>query len=291
MSDEACNQQMTTVAQVLQKSGLAAVDARILLRHVLGWSAAQLASRAHDELPAPMAEAFAALASRRAAGEPVAYITGEREFYGLMFRVTPAVLIPRPETELLVELALERIPADMPSRVLDLGTGSGCVALAIATQRPRARLTATDCSGNALDVARSNALALSVHNIELLHGNWFDAMEIQSRRFDLIVSNPPYIAAGDPHLSEGDLRFEPRGALTAGAQGLDCIREIARGAAMHIVAGGWLLIEHGYDQAQACRAILNNAGFGEAHSWPDLAGIERVSGGRLLDEGAAKTLE
>lgn len=291
MSDDVRNRQMTTVAQALQKSGLAAVDARILLRHVLGWSAAQLASRAQEALPAPAAGAFAALASRRAAGEPVAYITGRREFYGLMIRVTPAVLIPRPETELLVDLALECIPADMPSRVLDLGTGSGCVALAIATQRPRAHLIATDCSGIALDVAKSNALALGVHNIEFLHGSWFDAFEDQARRFDLIVSNPPYIAAGDPHLSAGDLRFEPQDALTAGAQGLDCIGEIAHGAPAHLVAGGWLLIEHGYDQAQACRKILNHAGFGVVRSWPDLAGIERVSGGPLLDEHAAKTLE
>lgn len=273
---------MMTVAQLLQGSGLAAVDARVLLRHVLGWSPAQLASRADVTLAQPIAEAFAALVSRRAAGEPVAYITGEREFYGLMFKVTPAVLIPRPETELLVELALERIPADMPCRVLDLGTGSGCVALAIAMQRPKARVTATDFSRDALDVASANALALGVHNIEFLHGDWFDAIDTRSRRFDLIVSNPPYIAAGDLHLSEGDLRFEPRGALTAGVQGLDCMRKIVHGAPPHVVAGGWLLFEHGYDQAQACRGMLNCGGFSAGYSWPDLAGIERVSGGSLL---------
>jgi release factor glutamine methyltransferase len=267
------------------------VDARVLLRHVLGWSPAQLASRAHETLSPPIIEAFAALVSRRTAGEPVAYITGTREFYGLPFKVSPAVLIPRPETELLVELALEHIPSDMPCCVLDLGTGSGCVALALATQRPKARVIATDCSQEALDVANTNADALGVQNIEFLRGDWFDAIDTLSLRFGVIVSNPPYIAAGDPHLGAGDLRFEPRGALTARARGLDCIHTIVHGAPARLVAGGWLLFEHGYDQAQACRSILSRAGFGARYSWPDLAGIERVSGGSLLDEGAAETLK
>ncbi|MEK6592098.1 MAG: peptide chain release factor N(5)-glutamine methyltransferase [Pseudomonadota bacterium] len=279
---------MTTVARLLRESGLAAADARVLLRHVLGWSPAQLASRADASLPPPLVAAFGALVSRRAVGEPVAYITGEREFYGLMFKVTPAVLIPRPETELLVELALERIPPDTPCRVLDLGTGSGCVALAIASQRPQARITATDCSQDALNVAAANAHALGVRNIEFARGDWFDAPDI--RHFDLIVSNPPYIAAGDLHLGQGDLRFEPRGALAAGADGLDCIRTIVRGASTRLSAGGWLLFEHGYDQARVCRELLRITGFGAVCSRPDLAGIARVSGGSLLDDSRHETL-
>lgn len=279
---------MMTVARLLRESGLAAVDARALLRHVLGWSPAQLASRAEVAVPPSMAEAFAALAARRAAGEPVAYLTGEREFYGLMFKVTPAVLIPRPETELLVDLALQRIPADAPCRVLDLGTGSGCVALTVAAQRPQSQVTATDCSRDALAVASANAQALDVHNVEFVHGDWFDA--VAGRRFDLVVSNPPYIAAGDAHLGEGDLRFEPRGALMAGVDGLECIRRIVRGAAAHLVAGGWLLFEHGYDQAQACRALLAAHEFRDVFSRRDLAGLERVSGG-LLDGATTETLE
>lgn len=279
---------MSTVARLLRESGLAAVDARVLLRYVLGWSPAQLASRAEVPVAPPLVEAFAALAARRASGEPVAYIIGEREFYGLMFKVTPAVLIPRPETELLVELALERIPADAPCRVLDLGTGSGCVALTIARQRPQSRVTATDCSRDALAVASANAQALDVRNVEFVHGDWFDA--VAERRFDLVVSNPPYIAAGDAHLGEGDLRFEPRGALMAGVDGLECIRRIVRSAAAHLAVGGWLLIEHGYDQAQACRELLDDAGFGSVLSRCDLAGIARVSGG-LLDGATTETLE
>jgi release factor glutamine methyltransferase len=280
--------QMTTVAQLLRESGLAAVDARVLLRYVLGWSSAQLASRAEVSVAPPLVEVFAALAARRTSGEPVAYIVGEREFYGLMFKVTPAVLIPRPETELLVELALEHIPADAPCRVLDLGTGSGCVALAIARQRPQSRVTAADCSRDALEVASANAQALDVRNVEFVHGDWFGA--VAGRRFDLVVSNPPYLAAGDAHLREGDLRFEPSGALVAGGDGLECIRRIVRGAAGHLAIGGWLLLEHGYDQAQACRGLLDDAGFSSVLSRCDLAGIERVSGG-LLDGVAAETLE
>lgn len=279
---------MTSVARLLRESGLAAVDARVLLRYVLGWSPAQLASRTEVSVAPPLVEAFAALAARRASGEPVAYIIGEREFYGLMFKVTPAVLIPRPETELLVELALERIPADAPCRVLDLGTGSGCVALTIASQRPQSRVTATDCSRDALAVTSTNARALDVHNVEFVCGDWFDALA--GRRFDLVVSNPPYIAAGDAHLGEGDLRFEPRGALMAGVDGLESIRRIVRGAAAHLAVGGWLLIEHGYDQAQACRELLDAAGFGSVLSRCDLAGIARVSGG-LLDGATIETLE
>jgi release factor glutamine methyltransferase len=270
---------MSTAAQLLRETALAAVDARVLLCHALGWSAARLAAHADQPLPPQIVEAFSALAARRLHGEPVAYITGEREFYSLDFKVSPAVLIPRPETELLVELALARLPVDKRCRVLDLGTGSGCVALAIAAQRPLVQVTAVDSSRDALDLASANARALGVPEVEFRLGDWFSTLD--ARKFDLIVSNPPYIPAEDPHLRAGDLRFEPHGALVGGADGLDCIRAIVRGAPPHIVSGGWLLLEHGYDQSERCRELLQAAGFEAMFSQPDLAGMERVSGGRV----------
>ncbi len=215
---------------------------------------------------------------RRVAGEPIAYIVGEREFYGLSFEVTPDVLIPRPETELLVELALQYMPAD--ARVLDLGTGSGAIAIALAHAQPDAIVTALDASPAALAVARGNAQRHSVA-VELLHSDWFAALAVprDMRQFDVIVSNPPYIVAGDPHLTQGDLRFEPADALTDHADGLSALRTIVSGAMSHLVAGGWLFVEHGYDQAAAVRTLLAEQGFVDGQSWKDLAGIERVSGG------------
>lgn len=270
---------MTTVARLLRESGLAAVDARVLLRYVLGWSPAQLASRAEVSVAPPLVEAFAALAARRASGEPVAYIIGEREFYGLMFKVTPAVLIPRPETELLVELSLERTPAR--ARVLDMGTGSGAIAVSLAHSRPDMAVTALDVSADALAVAQANALRLLSGDtpIRFLHSDWYGALG--QERFDTIVSNPPYIEKDDAHLSQGDLRFEPAGALTDHADGLSALRTIITGAVRHLTQGGWLLMEHGYDQADPVRAMLHAGGFVQVQSWRDLAGIERVSGGRL----------
>jgi release factor glutamine methyltransferase len=267
----------STIAEILRTARIAPLDARVLLQAALGVSHAHLAAHPEHVVAGEALARYFALAARRAAGEPVAYLTGEREFFSLDFKVTPTVLIPRPETELLVELALARIPQDASCRALDLGTGSGCIAISIAKLRPRARVTATDRSRDALDIAAENARVLGVRNIDFALGDWFAA--IDGERFDIIISNPPYITEGDPHLVSGDVRFEPVAALTAGADGLTCIRDIVDGAGAHLVPGGWLLFEHGWDQAAACRALLHAAGFSAVRSWQDLAGIERVSGG------------
>lgn len=268
---------LLTIAQALAAARLDPVDARALLRHALGVSDAYLIAHSGQALSDAQSELFAALVARRSAGEPVAYIVGTREFFSLEFKVTPAVLIPRPETEALVEFALERIAPESVYRVLDLGTGSGCVAISIAKHRPRAWVVAVDCSAAALAVARENAQRHAVTNIELAASDWFSALA--GRKFDLIVSNPPYVAAGDPHLAQGDLRFEPPGALAAGADGLDCVRLIITLAPQYLSGGGWLAFEHGYDQAARCRELLAEAGFSAVFSRADLAGIERVSGG------------
>ncbi|MDD2928893.1 MAG: peptide chain release factor N(5)-glutamine methyltransferase [Sideroxydans sp.] len=216
---------------------------------------------------------------RRLQGEPLAYILGEREFFGLNFKVTPATLIPRPDTELLVEQALARIPSH-GARVLDLGTGSGAIALSIAHARPDVEMTAVDASEAALAVAQENARRLGIRNAGFVLSDWFSALA--GLHFDLIVSNPPYIAEQDIHLGQGDLRFEPASALAAGVDGLDDIRRIIAGAVSHLTGSGWLLLEHGYDQAARVRALLRHAGFENVISNNDLAGIERVSGGRLV---------
>jgi release factor glutamine methyltransferase len=255
------------------------IDARVLLRHVTGRDAAYLIARADAQLPAEARAAYLALVERRIAGEPVAYLTGEREFYGRSFKVTPAVLIPRPETELLVDLALERMPRNVPTRVLELGTGSGCIAIALASERSHCKIVATDQSLEAIGVARRNAFNAHVGNIAFLQSDWFEGL--RRERFDLVISNPPYVAVGDPHLGEGDLRFEPQAALTAGEDGLDAIRTIVKGARIYLEAGGWLLFEHGHDHAAKARALLRDAAYREIFSARDLAGIERVSGGRL----------
>jgi release factor glutamine methyltransferase len=269
-----------TIVEALRQAGakLGASEARALLRHALGRADAYLIAHAQDVLDTPAREAFESLAARRSAGEPIAYLTGIREFYSLDFKVTPAVLIPRPETELLVDIALERIPREGPYRVLELATGSGCVAVAIALHRPRARLTATDVSRDALVIARENA-ARHGAGIELVESDWLAA--VSGRRFDLIVVNPPYVAEHDPCLAEGDLRFEPRAALVAGSDGLACIRLIVAQARAHLDPGGSLVLEHGHDQAARCRALLEQAGYRDVVSRRDLAGIERVSGGSV----------
>lgn len=248
------------------------------MRAVLGINTAQLAAHPEQGLTDQQRERYLGLVKRRRAGEPVAYLIGEREFYSLAFKVTPAVLIPRPESEILVEAALECIPEDEAFRVLDLATGSGCVAVAIALRRSRARVTATDVSGAALAVARDNA-ARHGAAIEFVESDWFAALA--GRHFDLIVANPPYVADRDPCLAEGDLRFEPRAALIAGADGLSCIHLIVSQARAHLETGGGLLFEHGYDQATRCRALLERAGYRDVTSRRDLAGIERVSSGRV----------
>ena len=270
--------QGASVVEMLRIPDADPMDARPLLRAALGVSDAYLAAHPGEALTGAQCERYLALIERRRAGEPVAYLTGEREFYSLAFKVTPVVLIPRPETETLVEAALERVPADVPRRVLELATGSGCVAVVIALQRPRARLTASDASGAALAVARENA-AWHGAAIEIVESDWFAALA--GRRFHLIVCNPPYVAEHDPHLTEGDLRFEPRAALIGGADGLSCIRLIVAQARAHLEPGGVLVIEHGYDQAARCRALLEQAGFLEVASRRDLSEVERVSWGRV----------
>jgi len=254
-------------------------DAQVLLGHVLGVSRAWLIAHG-DAIPAdPAVARFDALLAQRRSGQPVAYLVGEREFLGRRFRVSRDVLIPRPETELLVEAALERLPRSGPCTVLDLGTGSGCIAVSIACERETAQVTAVDASAAALDVARGNAAALGAR-VEFIESDWFAGLA--GRRFDLIVSNPPYVASGDPHLALGDLRFEPPAALVAGADGLDAIRRIIAESASFLQDGAWILFEHGYDQGPASKDLLREAGFGELLSRTDLAGLPRLAGGRLL---------
>jgi release factor glutamine methyltransferase len=267
-----------TIAQALAAAALDAVDARVLMRHTLGVDDAYLITHAAQALSGAQSATFDALVARRVAGEPVAYITGRREFYGLDFEVTPAVLIPRPETELLVDFALEKIAVDNAIRVLDLGTGSGCVAISIAKLRPHAQVVAVERSAAALAVARANARRLGATNLEIIASDWFGALGAQP--FDLIVANPPYVATGNPHLANGDVRCEPRDALAAGADGFDCIRAIVASALRYLKAGGWLAFEHGYDQAARCRGLLAQAGYQNIFSRADIAGIARISGGR-----------
>lgn len=261
-----------TVQEALSASGIDAREARLLLADAAGFSQASVVAFPERQLPFDVEKQFLEKTNRRRCGEPVAYILGRKEFYGLELAVNPAVLIPRPETELLVEVALRT----NPSSILDLGTGSGAVALAIKKQSPSIKVAAVEASAAALAVAQRNAVK---HNLEVefLHGQWF--RPVAGRRFDVVVSNPPYVASDDPHLME--LRYEPQSALVSGADGLDAIREIARQAPAHLAAGGWLLLEHGIGQhTEVCR-LLSAAGLEGVTSWPDLAGIARVSGGKL----------
>jgi release factor glutamine methyltransferase len=261
-----------TIAEALRS--LEPREARLLLAAATGFSEASVLAHPERELPASAEAQFREFAARRARGEPIAYILGEKEFYGLALAVNPAVLIPRPETELLVELALARRPAS----VLDLGTGSGAIALAMKRHLPRARVVAVEASAAALAVARRNAVKLGLE-VEFRHGRWFEPVD--GKRFDLVLANPPYVAEADAHLAQGDLRFEPRAALVAGADGLDAIRGIVDAAPAHLNPGGWLLLEHGLGQDAAVRDLLAQAGLEGATSWPDLAGIARVTGGGL----------
>lgn len=263
-------------------SGLDRLEIRILLCHALNLSRIELITHDQRLINDDELAQIRALIARRVQGEPIAYIVGQREFYGLAFKVCPAVLIPRPETELLVELALPHLPAN--GRLLDMGTGSGALAVAIAHTRPDADITALDMSAAALEIARENARIHQV-TIQFLQSDWYTALP-PARCFDTIVANPPYIVANDPHLQQGDLRFEPISALTCGSDqsyhsdGLSALRTISAGAAAHLSAGGWLFMEHGHDQAPAVRQCLQQNGFTQIQSWRDLAGIERVSGGQ-----------
>lgn len=263
-----------TLAQVLAQPPLDPLETRILLGHALGLTRVQLITRADLVLSADDAARLHALFERRLVGEPIAYLTGEREFYGLAFKLTPAVLIPRPDTELLVELACARLPRG--GSVLDMGTGSGAIAVAIAHARPDAQVSALDASDAALDVARFNARRHGVQ-VDFVQSDWY--ANLAPQRFSMIVANPPYIVAGDSHLAEGDLRFEPVDALTDHADGLSALRAIIKGAPAFLAEEGMLLMEHGYDQAAAVRDLLR--GWDAVESWRDLAGIERVTGGLL----------
>jgi release factor glutamine methyltransferase len=263
----------STIGSLLRESGLPRSEAELLLREVL--ASERVLLLAHEERAVDPREARAVrdCFARRRSGEPVAYITGRREFYGLELRVTSDVLIPRPETELLVDLALERIPAGSSDRVLELGTGSGAIAIALAALRPEASIIATDVSRDALDLARRNAIRHAV-DIDFVESDWFDSLG--EGPFDLVVSNPPYVEAGDPHLERGDVRFEPRRALVGGADGLACIRDIAAGARQRLRPGGRLLLEHGYDQETRCVALLRDLGYAEVADSQDLAGVPRA---------------
>lgn len=276
---------MLTLKAALEEAtaAIGRTDAQVIMAHLLGVNRAYLAANPMRVLTESEDARVDSFVARRALGHPVAYLLGTREFYGREFEVSPDVLIPRPETETLVEAALERAcrprEGGDPMSVLDLGTGSGAIAVTLACERRDLEVTATDSSEAALAVARANAAAHAAR-LELAHGPWY--APVAGRRFDLIVSNPPYVGVRDPHLSQGDLRFEPRQALTDGsADGLDSLREIVAGAPARLKPGGWLLVEHGYDQAEAVAQLLARAGFAPPVSIADLAGIPRVAGARI----------
>ena len=261
-----------------QAAAIDRVDAEWLLAHSLQTPRSWLFAHSGDAVPAEAAVRFAALLARRQAGEPVAYLTGSQGFWTLDLAVSPATLVPRPETELLVERALARIPVNSASHVADLGTGSGAIALAIAKERPHTVVIATDASAAALEVARGNAARNGITNVEFREGDWL--APLAGETFHLIASNPPYIAEGDPHLDRGDLRFEPPTALSSGEDGLDAIRSIVRDAPARLAPGGWLLLEHGWDQGALVRALLEAAGFIDVETAHDLEGRDRISLGR-----------
>jgi release factor glutamine methyltransferase len=275
-----------SINTLIKQSPLVHREAEMIIEHILGIARATVIAHPERVLDAGQEQQALQMIARRASGEPMAYILGSREFYGLDFMVTPDVLIPRPETELLVEQALARLsslPIQEGARMLDLGTGSGAIAISVARHFPAADVTATDVSRRALAVAQRNAAAQGV-KVNFIDSDWYSALGNET--FDLIVSNPPYIAAGDKHLAEGDLRFEPITALTdgvAGENGLACIRRIVNDAPPHLNNGGWLLFEHGYDQSSACAELLGAGGFVDVCSLSDLAGIPRVAGGRWND--------
>ena len=269
---------MSTIGAVLAtaRQKIGASETRLLLRYLLGCSAAHIEAHREDELDAFVEETFLLLVERRRQGEPIAYLKQNREFYGRLFSVAPAVLIPRPETELIVDTVLDKFGRNAKLRVLDLGTGSGCLAITLALELPQAKVTAIDISRDALDIAARNAKQLGAE-VRVIESDWFES--VANERFDLIVANPPYIAAGDPHLAQGDLRFEPPRALVSGADGLEEICQIVEEARAHLAVSGCLLFEHGYDQGDRVCALLAATGYHNIEQHCDIAGIVRASGG------------
>lgn len=271
----------TTVAVLLAGCGLPALEGRALLAHVLAVPREQLIAHPDTPIDARLAQDFGALVARRKAGVPIAYLLGVKEFYGRSFLVNSDVLVPRPETETLVEAALECLEGFASPHVLELGTGSGCIAITLALERPAAIVTATDVSAAALQVAQANANILGANPLEAkirwVQSDWYTALE-PATKFNLIVSNPPYVAANDPHLDA--LRHEPQLALTGGVDGLACLRAICSRASAHLAEGGWIALEHGHDQAAAVHGLLAAAGFREISSQRDAAGVERVTRAR-----------
>ena len=291
MTSDAVGNRRITVARALDRartaleavSGTARLDAEVLLAQALGWSRSQLLAHPGASLDPARARRFEALVERRRGGEPIAYITGRREFWSLEFAVTPDTLIPRPETEHLVEAVLGAVPPDAAATIADVGTGAGAIAVALARERPRSLLLGSDRSPAAVAVARANAARLGAGNVSFIVA---DACAVLAQGgWDVIVSNPPYVAEGDPHLAAGDVRFEPREALVAGPWGLTMLETLAHQGPARLVAGGWLVLEHGRDQGPAVRALLADAGLGTIETIRDLAGNERVTRGRRVPAG------
>lgn len=272
---------MTTVADAFAaaRAKLPAAEARMLLGHVIERPIAWLIAHDDEGLGEDALRSFASLVARRSGGEPMAYLLGHREFYGRRFSVGPGVLIPRPETELLVDLAIAKVGTGGTPNILDLGCGSACIAATLALEIPGARVTAVDRSPIALTTATENARRLGA-GLRVVESDWF--ADLEDETFDAIVSNPPYVADGDPHLSQGDLRHEPREALAAGPDGLGAIRRILAAAGTYLVPGGWILVEHGYDQGKAVPALMSAAGFTEVTMHCDLAGLPRATVGRRV---------
>jgi release factor glutamine methyltransferase len=268
---------LLTQAARLLDTGSARLDAEVLLAACLGKPRSYLYAWPDRAIEAAAHEQFIAWIKRRAGGEPVAYLTGQREFWSLPLSVTPATLIPRPETETLVMLALEKIAPNRALRIADLGTGCGAIALAIAKERPRCKIIATDISENALSVARTNADKLGIANVQFAAGDW--CLPLPAIAFDFILSNPPYVAQQDPHLDADDVRFEPRDALAAGPEGLDALRRIALCAGEHLCENGWLMVEHGYEQGGKVTQLFRTEGFRGVSDHPDDTGLSRVTMG------------
>lgn len=268
----------TSVGELLAATPLPRLEARLLLMLASGLPRTRVMAFPETLLDAASVDHFVSLQQRRLAGEPIAYLLGEREFYGRRFKVSPDVLIPRPETEMLVDIGRHHLRGVHSPRILDLGTGSGIVAVSLALELPAAEVWALDVSAAALDVARDNAASLGAR-VTFVHSDWYQSLP-SGLEFDLIVSNPPYIEVNDPHLNEGDLRFEPQGALTDSGDGLGCLRAIYADASLWLKAGGWVFTEHGFNQGLACRDICLEQGLLNVETVQDLAGLDRVTGGQ-----------